>query len=196
MWGIICQQPVPLSDTKDAWSWSPTGSGNFTFSSACEIIRPPSAIFQFAEIIWFPCNSPKMSCCLLRAIHSRLLTRNFLKSIGVCDTDTCVLCQTHSESVQHLSLNVPTLNICGLSLLKLGLSAASVGTLQEKAILIKNKFKNKTKSTILARLSLSATVWHTWKERNSRVFQLQESHKIVVFRRLHEDISVLLRTCN
>jgi len=53
--------------------------------------------------------------------------------------------------------------------LKLGLSQQT-GTLLEEAKLIKSCFKDKSKTTALARLSLGAVVWHIWKEKNMRIF--------------------------
>ena len=80
--------------------------------------------------------------------------------------------------------------------LKLGLPGSPIGTLQDEASLIQSKFKEKAKSTMLAKMALAATLWHLWKERNQRVFQLQEHHKIMVFRKLYEDIRILLITYN
>ena len=78
--------------------------------------------------------------------------------------------------------------------LKLGLPG-TFGTSKDEAILIQTIFKEKTRSTMLAKLTLAVVTWHIWKERNFRIFQLKESHKFMVFRRLYEDIRELLRTC-
>ena len=118
-----------------------------------------------------------MSICLLRALQNKLLTRDFLKVIGVTETDQCVLCHLGLESVEHLFLN--TAYVWTLCKLKLGLSG-QIGSLQEEAHLIQDKFKDKTKSTVLEKLSLAASVWHIWRERNNRIFQQQQSHKIMV----------------
>jgi len=48
----------------------------------------------------------------------------------------------------------------------------------------------------MAKLVLAGAIWHTWKERNHRVIQLQKQHKICVFRRLYKYFRVLLRICN
>ena len=56
------------------------------------------------------------------------------------------------------------------------------------------KFK-KVKSTILGKVALAALTWHVWNEKNERVLQQIEQHKILVFRKLYEDISELLKMC-
>ena len=115
-------------------------------------------------------------------------------SLGVVDNDTCVLCQSGQDSISHFFFPCQYSSyLWSLSKLKLGLTGA-IGTLHEEAILIQKKFRGKTKSYALARLAIAAVVWHIWKKRNMRTFQLQQQHKIVVFRRLYEAIWVLLRT--
>jgi len=107
----------------------------------------------------------------------------------------CVLCSSGQENIQHLFFQCPySAYIWTLCRLKLGIPC-SIETLQDEANLIQEKFKKKYKSSILAKLTLAAAVWHIWKERNQRNFQLQENHKIMVFRRLYEDINELGRTC-
>ena len=141
-----------------------------------------------------PQNSPKMALCLSRALQGKLLTKEFLKSVG--QWRVCVLCNTTQESIQHLFVSCPFSSyLWSLCRLKLGL-AGSPGTLYEEASLIQPKFHAKCKSTILAKNTIAAAVWHVWKEWNLRIFRLQSSHKIMVFRMLYEDIRLLLRTCN
>ena len=43
-----------------------------------------------------------MSCCLLTALTNKLLTRTGLMQFGIINTDICVLCNSGSESVDHL----------------------------------------------------------------------------------------------
>jgi len=49
----------------------------------------------------------------------------------------------------------------------------------------------KMKIVALAKGAFVATAWHMWKERNSRVFQNQPMHKIMVFRAIYEDLKDL-----
>ena len=99
------------------------------------------------------------------------------------------------ESIQHLYFECPfSAYLWSLCILKLGLTCANIGTLQEEAHMTQTKFK-KVKSTILGKVALAALTWHVWNERNERVLQQIEQHKILVFRKLYEDISELLKMC-
>jgi len=94
-------------------------------------------------------------------LHSKLLTRDFFfKSIAIADTETCVL-YTGQESIQHLFFACPfSAFLWSLCRLKLGLSGSPIGSLQDEALMLQSKFKKKTKSTILANLTLVAVTWH------------------------------------
>jgi len=116
-------------------------------------------------------------------------------SIGVLDSDTCVVCREAQESNQHVFFACPFSSyLWSFCRLKLGLPGP-IRSLLEEAGMLQSRFK-KVKSTGRAKLSLAAIIWHIWKERNERIFQLKEQHKIFVFRKLYEDIRELLRTCN
>jgi len=195
VWNIVSQQPIPQNVNEDSWKWRGGSSGLFSFHPAWDVVRQRQDPYQLASMIWFPSSSPKMATCLLRALQNKLLTRVFLKNIGVSDTDVCVLCTSSQETIQHLFFECQfSAYLWSLSRIKLGLTGPIL-FLQEEAMLIQEKFKAKVKSTILTKITLAANVWHIWKERNLRVFQLQQSHKVMVFRRLYEDIRLLMRTC-
>ena len=137
-----------------------------------------------------------MAICLSRALQGKLLTRDFLPSLGIADTNICVLCNSAAESIHHLFSACPfSAYFWSLCRLKLRIFEP-IETLQDEAVLIQSRFKRKRKISILANLLLSAVVWHIWKERNLRVFQLQSQHNITVFRWLYEDIRLLMMTCH
>ena len=158
-------------------------------------MRERGNAFDLFSIVWQPTAVPKMSICLLKAIHNKLLTRDKLITIGVADSAICSLCLSANESRDHLFFSCPySAYIWSLCKLKLKLDPA-IGTLLEECNVIKTKFKGRHKDSFLARLVLRGATWYIWKERNSRIFQQQSRHKILVFRHLYEDIQIILRTC-
>jgi len=40
-----------------------------------------------------------------------------------------------------------------------------------------------------------AVVWHLWKERNGRIFQMTENSRNEVLKRISEDVHILMSTC-
>jgi len=188
---------IPISEYQDCWIWTASANEKFTLSSAWELSRAKYPIADYHSVIWFPNACPKFSCCLLRAIHDRLLTRQRLLNFGIINTNDCVLCNSQPETIEHLFFScVSSSYIWKLCKLKLGLSQGLIGSLLEEVILVKRRFSEKTKASLLAKHAIGAAVWHIWQERNRRIFRAQTMHKILVFRRLYEDINILIQTCS
>jgi len=170
-----------ISDISHTWIGGANNEGALTFASAWDMVRSPEPAYQYADEIWCKCHSPKMAACLLRALNSKLLTKDFLKQLGIAGEKSCVLCQSSQESISHLffqcHFSAYLWTVCKL---KLGLSGTEKGTLQEEAEMILAKFSTKTKTTILAKLTLQATVWHVCRERNMRIFQSREQHNLCI----------------
>ena len=176
-----------------SWSWNATSNGSFTFKSAWNIIRCPSSVFEFNTLIWYAANSPKMSCCLLRVLKNRLLIQDRLHNFRIIQELQCVLCNTGIESIQQCPYTSCLWTLCKL---KLQLHP-SISNLVEEAQNLIIKFKKKMRVSYIARISFSATIWHTWQMvRNRRIFQLEQMSKILVFRNLYEDIHILVQNCH
>jgi hypothetical protein len=190
-------QDVHLSDTTDTWLWIPTSTMDFCLASAWDVTRLQGAKFNLHNVFWFPSASPKMSACALKAFHDRLPTRERLKRFGIINEDLCVLCSSSTETRDHIFFECPYVAyIWTLCKLKLGYHPILLGNIVEEASQIRNKFKVKDQTYILARLAFQVTIWHIWLERNRRIFQHQQLNKIMVFRRIYEDIHMMLRTCH
>jgi len=122
------------------------------FILGLNIVRQPSPLFELSSIVWLPCHSPKMACCLLRALHGGLITASRLKNFSIIDQDLCVFCCQESETIHHLFFYCSySADIWSLCKLKLGLNMVILA-LQQEALNIKESFKRKTKSYVLARL--------------------------------------------
>ena len=194
IWNSIIN--VDISDYEDYWIWRITKDGKFSLFSAWNKVRHSDQIFTFHDVVWFSNSSPKMATCLLKALLNRLPTRDRLLRFDMVNNSSCVLCENGVESGHHLFFECPfSKYLWTLCRLKLKLQPTPIGNLENEAELIQQNFKTKDKTFKLARSVFSATVWHVWQERNRRVFQGQKMHKIMVFRRIYEDVNLLLRTC-
>ena len=79
------------------WEWN---SGNFSFTSCWNVprLKYPDPALLLTLLV----HCPKMSMCLVRALKGKLLTRHFLKGIGITQDDTCMLCNISMETIEHL----------------------------------------------------------------------------------------------
>lgn len=50
----------------------------FSFSSAWHVLRTPSSFVEWHNLVQHPGHVPNVSCCLYRANHNRLKTRDNL----------------------------------------------------------------------------------------------------------------------
>ncbi|XP_020255476.1 uncharacterized protein LOC109832542 [Asparagus officinalis] len=187
---------IQISGQEDHWFWLPNANEKFTFASAWDQVRTSYSNFELYNVVWFPSSNPKMACCLIKSLYNRLATRDRLSRFGITSADECVLCSGGIESRDHLFFQCPfSAYIWKLCKLKLQIDAMVINDLRTEALKIQSKFKMKDKTYKLSRMALSASVWHIWQERNRRIFHAQQMHKLMVFRRLYEDINALLRTC-
>ena len=93
------QQWCMSQDNSRNWLWTTTTTRQFSYASAWHIVRNPSPISSLHIVLWFLCHNPKMACCLLRALHDRLLTANRFKSFSIINQDMCALCCEGSETI-------------------------------------------------------------------------------------------------
>ena len=125
------------------------------------------------------------------------LWRDILLGLNIAQDDSCSLCTTGHESRDHLSFSCEFSSyIWFLCKLKLGLDPTSSGTIVEECKLIQSQFTRKHKAAMLAKVVLRDVSWHIWNERNSTFFCEQKATKIMVFRRLYEDVHTLMQTCH
>jgi len=188
-WHIIRQ--IDISTKADSWCCTVSRTGQYTFKFAWNVVREIDNPFYLYSIVWIPNVVSKMSLCLLRAIHNKLLIRDKLTTIGVIDSADCLLCLAANESKYHLFFSCPySAYLWSLCQLKLNLDPTILSLIEECNV-INSKFNGKHKTAFLAKLVLRSATWHIWKERNSRIFQQQSRHNILVFRQLYEEFHII-----
>jgi len=158
----------------DIWRWTPSATGKFTFIAAWNIARSLSPKFELSSVVWCSHIPPKMSCCLLRALTDRLLTRSRLKHFGIANNDNCVLCNTHAETINHLFFSCSfSAYIWSVNKLELGIQQ-NVGTLQEETKDFLFRFIKKHKISALGKVVMATTVWSIWNQtdlKSLRIFR-------------------------
>jgi len=128
-------------------------------------------------------------------LHGKFLTKHLSKGISIIQDDLCVLCLQEAETTDHLYFQCPyTAYLWKLCKLKLGITSISVSLFEEVTV-ISSKFKHKCHTRTLAKLVLSAVIWHIWQERNSRIFNHESKLKFQVFKELYEDVKILMEQC-
>jgi len=128
-----------------------------------------------------------------KVLQGKLLTRQFLKGLGITQEDHCVLCIQDTETVDHLFFSCSfSAYLWQLCKLKLGFNP-SISNLVDEASKIKFKVRRKCNTSTLAKLVLSALVWHIRRERNNMTFKHESKNEILVLKELYKDVQTLMQ---
>lgn len=92
--------PSPLES--DSYIWNLSSNGMFSVKSAWNFLREEGTKVSWGDVIWFPCNIPRMSFISWLAILGRLSTQDRLMSFGTASCNRCLLCKRDLESIDHL----------------------------------------------------------------------------------------------
>ena len=135
---------------------------------------------------------------MIKVVHPKVIKGLIcprLVRFGIIQSASCVLCNVGQETTDHLFFECPfSAYLLTLCRLKLCMHLALFGDLHQEADMMKERFKTGDKTYKLARIPFTVTIWHVWQERNRRIFQRLSLDKIFVFRRIYEDINLILRT--
>src|SRR4051812_10959296 len=93
-----------LNDNADKIVWSATENGNFSLTSAWELVRTRSISFNFSKFCWHKYIPLKISIFLWCLLHKTLATDMAVKGNDISIVSKCVCCSTNpqSESATHL----------------------------------------------------------------------------------------------
>lgn len=172
---IITNTPqtfLPNISIEDSVVWFPSRIGNYSMKSAWEAIRVSNGILDWCSIVWFSKNVPRWAFILWMAMQSKLASKDRLLKWSVVDNATCVLCRngTH-ESHNHLFFDCSHSRVVWKEILQRNFIHRGPLTWEDekKWFLLHSKGKFIKKSIL--KLSLAATVYGIWCERNMRIFQ-------------------------
>ena len=122
------------------------------------------------DLVWFKHRIPSHSFILWLAMLKRLSTQQRLVNWGIANVKKCVFCNTVHDSIKHLFFECRFSNkVWSFISLK-----ANMGPVPHRwndlVPFLQCTAKGKGLRMIIKRLSLAATVYHIWRERNSRMF--------------------------
>ncbi|KAM3232817.1 hypothetical protein P3L10_018176 [Capsicum annuum] len=137
------------------------------------------------------CNNqghPKWRFIMFIALNQRLYTKDQLDKWSIHTSLTCALCDEEMEDHQHLFFKCLTSGDIWQRILNWqGVTRGSMrwreevqwANLHAKGILAK---------TAVFRMSLTATVYHIWMERNHRILQQRKQQREAISRQIIQDL--------
>ncbi|XP_050207779.1 uncharacterized protein LOC126657173 [Mercurialis annua] len=159
-----------ISNYEDKVYWVPSKSGSFSVNSLWRNLNPSLPKVPWASLVWFSGSIPRHSFILWLCLKKRLLTKDKLMAWNVVSSDSCSLCGSHPENLEHLFFACGySQNIWSNVLFILGLNRHSFSWNREVSFFIKRS-AGKSLVSKIRKLWFSAAVYFIWKARNDAIF--------------------------
>lgn len=148
---------------------------------------------QSSKVDWrkLHCNNqghPKWRFIMFIALNQRLYTKDRLDKWGIQTSLTCALCDEEMEDHQHLFFKCSTSGDIWQRILNCqGVTRGSMGW-REEVQWANLHWKGKLAKAAVFRMSLAATVYHIWMERNQRIFQQRKQQREAISRQIIQDL--------
>lgn len=166
---------IALSDNiMDGYKWR-DGIGaqkcDFSISHVWKQTATSISEVLWHKEVWFSGHISKHAFILWLVCLDRLSIRSRLRSWGVVDDSTCVLCEVYNKTREHLFLNCPySQNVWRMGFLRLCSPYIGFGNWNVFERWLKRGFPNaEGKNTRL--LMVQEIVYDLLKERNARIFK-------------------------
>ena len=161
----------PLDESKeDTISWTLAPAGVFTVSSAWNQIRLRKQVVNWHNSVWFPQAIRRHAFIVWLVIQDRLDTQEKLIKWGLINSMSCVFCRAGIEDRNHLFFSCKftagiwrrILRLCG---------NYRIPRCWENEFLWVVGAKGKSFTSIIKRIAWGATIYHLWRQRNSRIHE-------------------------
>lgn len=148
--------------------WNLNSNRCYSAKSTWGALRARAPAVDWCMMVWLKNTVPRWAFIQWVAILSRLSTRDRLVAWRVADDEGCVMCHGGTESRDHLFFECQFTALVWESIKsKCGVYSPVVDLANE----IRWGIQHCKGWATIFNLSLSASVYHIWRERNGRIFQ-------------------------
>lgn len=186
----MLSHPAPSrSRGPDLFTWEIGNQSSYLFSTkkTWNHFRPSADKQSWTKVVWFKHSVPKHAFTFWTANLDRLPVKARLLSWGMNISPVCPLCNTDPETRDHLLLHCAYAEKTWHNLMiRLGQHPCVFANWSSKISWLMSKSPNL--STILKKLTVQATVYALWKERNIRVHDNVSTPPVTVFRQIDRSI--------
>ncbi|CAN0843360.1 hypothetical protein LINGRAHAP2_LOCUS3840 [Linum grandiflorum] len=192
----ILSIPLPrtLIPEQLIWPFSPFGSytvhSGYLFAAPSFIQEPyayPNTLLNSEDwsALWALDFIPKLKIFLWKALRDILPTLDLLRSRGMISNDLCPVCLSQPETVEHLLLQCPIINLLGT---RLGLPIQS--TTQVNFLIT---WLTISRGSRPLRDKFIFFCWRLWKARNTVVFSFAQTHPRILEAQFKHQLSEFLQ---
>ncbi|KAF8394791.1 hypothetical protein HHK36_018727 [Tetracentron sinense] len=172
IWDVVHDLGMLRDTVGDRIVWTEAANGSYSLSSAWDLVRNRFAPVPWNSIIWFSENIPRQSFIAWMDFRESLLTLDKLLRRNIIQSSTCVFCRRYPETHNHLFFACRfTKNVWRSILRTSRIRHRPADVWHEEITWVINHFKGQGFVSKIKRLSLCATIYHIWTERNRRIFE-------------------------
>ena len=172
---------------EDIISWTLGPSGVFSVNSAWNHFRPKMVVTSWHHSIWFPQAIRRHAFIAWWTVQDRLATQDKLLKWGLTNSISCLFCRSNVEDRNHLFFGCQFTAGIWSRILRLCGNIRSPGCWENEFLWI-SATKGKSFSAITKRIAWGATIYHLWRQRNSRVFENIFSPADAIFHLICNDV--------
>jgi len=163
---------IDLSSEPDTFRWGLTADGQYSAASAYEAMFLGSSTPVGAKQLWKTRAPPRVRFFVWLILHGRCWTAERRFRHGLQTSDTCIICDQSSKTMDHLVLGcVFSGEVWGILLRRLQLGHLLVveQPIIDRWLKARKTFQKPFRAGFDSFFFLMA--WNLWKERNARTFQ-------------------------
>ncbi|GJX74877.1 RNA-directed DNA polymerase, eukaryota, reverse transcriptase zinc-binding domain protein, partial [Tanacetum coccineum] len=142
-------------------------------------------------VIWFSQNIPRQAFVLWMAIKKKLVTQDKLAIWYPGKIWKCLLCMLTEDSRNHLFFECEYSKEVWNNMQTM-INTKDLKTLDSSMLNFSNMPCTNSIWSIVRRLTIASTVYHIWKERNSRVFQKKERRPEILYQVIRDNVKCRL----
>ena len=157
----------PDDSKDDAVLWTLSPSGTYTSKSAWNLVRARFPQVRWMQTVWFPENIPRTAFILWLAIRGRLNTQDRLHF--PITHPFCLLCGNCLETHDHIFFACSASDSVWHSIQNYGGFSTPILPWKDLIEWVATNWRGNTLSVQIKKISLAASVYHLWMERNNRL---------------------------
>lgn len=149
----------------------PSSNREHTVASAWQAIRTMFPVVPWYKVVWFPHNVPKLSFVQWVAVQKGLATMDRLLKWVIVSENKYIFCNGLGETQDHLYFCCDFSAYILTAILRRIFFGRKMLNFDEELGWAAKNCGGKAITTYVYRSALATTVYHVWKERNSRIFR-------------------------
>ena len=169
-WKFVCKAKNEANRKLGSYGW--LRDTNFSIKKQYMKLKGEGENTHWNGFVWNRYTMPKHRMILWLAVQDRLKTRQRLKLMQICESDLCLICQTQTETCEHLFFGCQFSTQCiTLTMEWLGFRWIRKDLLRT-CRWIKNRLQGSFKKRV-GLAAMAAVVYMIWKNRNSALWDQQ-----------------------